>query len=465
LLSRFEVFARKHRLEEQDDEDLAVVRAFLGEQMVLRLFLENSNNFGHQTSSLSFMFTLRALGFRGTFEIVVAGPEMLQLFEEEGVFAWVKQEPSIQLFELDDISNYKCINLCLTGGYDNEGEDALGSAPVTLQSNCFIALQPWKFEQINLASTPRILILSDEQRRSAFLDEEVEGISSLEDLEPTVYSMTQGRAAFLNMGYLPPFVPESCGQALDSLSNDQEKQRALTHVLGTPGRYHVGAAYGLMRNFSIRNDCSATILFRYTTALCRTTLTKKSVVVVFHDNVAQILEQKLDRSPYGVKLLRCNEFEKIDTCPEPVIILLVGKVPQDVFNYVYATCNLPPIFEGEGTMPIALNRGRPFLYMKGGDHTCTDETFYPVFGNFHNEAKRMGAIANLLHTGKRPDDVCIENLIKLFEICLNNKASSLKLLAYFEEMKEHYTNLQNNRLVVTLRAAIKLLQERGMWRQ
>ncbi len=46
-----------------------------------------------------------------------------------------------------------------------------------------------------------------------------------------------------------------------------------------------------------------------------------------------------------------------------VIVALIGPVPVDIYNYFYANCQIPGVFEGQGTSSLVISLGKPFLQL------------------------------------------------------------------------------------------------------
>lgn len=58
-----------------------------------------------------------------------------------------------------------------------------------------------------------------------------------------------------------------------------------------------------------------------------------------------------------------------------LIIALIGPVPVDIYNYFYANCQIPGVFEGQGTSSLVISLGRPFLQLIRDDESIANN--YP----------------------------------------------------------------------------------------
>jgi hypothetical protein len=74
------------------------------------------------------------------------------------------------------------------------------------------------------------------------------------------------------------------------------------------------------------------------------------------------------------------------------MILLLGNVnapikgvPRALFDHLFSVATLPMIFEGRGTLNLALNTGRPFLHLISGEYQLSSKeatlrhTVFPTF--------------------------------------------------------------------------------------
>ena len=58
-----------------------------------------------------------------------------------------------------------------------------------------------------------------------------------------------------------------------------------------------------------------------------------------------------------------------------IFVIVIGAVPQDVYNYFFANGNLPGIFEGQGSSSLPISLGKPFMQMPKKD--MSDAANYP----------------------------------------------------------------------------------------
>ncbi|WP_342376147.1 hypothetical protein NVS55_33460 [Myxococcus stipitatus] len=456
---------------------------FLQEQTKIRVYIEASLNFGHQTNTINILFTLRSIGYEGAFDIVVAEPEMIK--DLTGMFPWLVEDPEVTLTAREDFDRYsEPLPLCLTGGFDNNDNERLPIPTLEMGVNCFLALQPYRFERLSNDSRSRIYL------------QPTDALDGMPDDESqlTVIDLCNANDAFLEMSYQPPYVPSTfaeCQQLLQSSTvgwdtapeelEDSETARQQARWARTvhnqlllfsvlfSGEYHVAAAYGLMNNFSLKTDCSANILYRYSTALSLCPAKRKrSVIVVFHANINDVLlKSKLAVEGYwGVAVAAMPDFTskaqvreflraQLNNEGNEILVLTVGKAPQLLFNFCFQQGDLPCIFEGEGSVPVAFSRGAPFLYMKGPG-AKSGESFYPhLNGAYPKLSSSLHRMSSCLFDTALSDRQCQTYLFKFFKMSFDPDSA---LCRYFKRVAAFYARPDHNRLFVALELAIQRLR-------
>lgn len=150
-----------------------------------------------------------------------------------------------------------------------------------------------------------------------------------------------------------------------------------------------------------------------------------------------------------------GNFEKVlSSLPEDgIVVLSMGSTPNEVFNYLYAQATLPLLFEGRGTLNLALNLGKPYLCT-----TFSADGGYPglhLDGTPPREAKDADACARLvmssLYSYKTPEAEATpwpstklgDGIVKLL--------TDQPTLRYFSELARIYGAQVNDRLLKALR--------------
>ncbi|MCE9671842.1 hypothetical protein LY474_28955 [Myxococcus stipitatus] len=457
---------------------------FLQEQTKIRVYIEGSLNFGHQTNTINILYTLRSIGYTGAFDIVVAEAEMIKSLTH--MFPWLAADSEVTLTARDDFYRYsEPLPLCLTGGFDNNDNERLLLPPLEMGVNCFLALQPYRFERLSHDSRSRVYLMPTHALNGRHDD----------DSQLTVIDLCKRNRAFLEMSYLPPYVPRTfaeCQRLLQGstqgwdavideseMSETERKQARRPRIVHSQlllfsvlfsGEYHVAAAYGLKGNFSLKTDYSADILFRYSTALSLCpSKRKRSVIVVFHDTINDVLlKRKLAVEGYwGVAVATMPDFAtkaqvreflraQLNEPGNDILVLVVGTAPQLLFNFCFQHGDLPCIFEGEGSVPVAFLRGAPFLYMKGPG-AKTDETFYPSLnGAYPKLSASLQRMSSCLFDTALTDLQCQTYLFKFFKMSFDTDSL---LCRYFRRVAAYYAQPAHNRLFVALELAIAKLKE------
>lgn len=419
----------------------------------LRIYLENSNNYGHQTNSINLIQTLRyVLGYTGDIEIVCALDEVKHKVLD--TFALVVSSPKITVIEKDDLEE-DTAELGISGGFDNPEEDneSLANVTLSLRVRRFVAVQPYRFEQVNHASQSRI-----------YYNQHM----TME--ESTLRLAKNPRSAFCEFAFFPPAVASSwadCRRLLYASGALNQQQTSIKialceYFLAKQGTFHIAAVYGITTNYSLKQDCSVRILCRYALALAALPAVKPRVILVFHEKLdAKKLFTALGKlSASGVSYIAGaslldlvsalsvrESIERALADKPKVIIVQVGHVPQVLFNFAYQCSDLPFIFEGEGTIPLAFSLGTPFFYLKGKSIFEESElkTFYPSLGGtFETEAEKMHALAMRLHC--ELDEDAEQKFITALAKFIKGGALS----KYFQAIAAHYCNPERNRLLAAL---------------
>ncbi|MCE9671584.1 hypothetical protein LY474_27635 [Myxococcus stipitatus] len=460
--------------------------AFLRTLPRIRVYIEESINYGHQTNTLNVLYTLRSIGYRGEFQIVVARRELVE--DLRGMFPWIDRDPAVTWVEREDFDpETERLPLCLTGGFDNNDNEALDEPAKAMGVNCFVALQPYRFEELSTPSRPMLYLMSTaELWNDPNPAIRARGVDLLRQVD-----------GFSEMAYLPPHVPRTfaeCHQLLGGtttgwatpVSDDvlathtlSQQQRLLwprrTHnqlclfAVLSSGHYHYAGVYGLAKNLSLKEDHSAEILYRYSTmvSICEQRR-KPAVIVVFQSSIDEVgLRSRLAREGYwSVGVAKMPDFNsatdanrflatELEAAGNEVLVLVVGPARQSLFNYCFTYGDLPCIFEGEGSAPLAFGRGRPFLYMKG-PQAKSGRTFYPAL-----DGRATKFAASLQRVSRALWDTAIpihQARGLLFGFLKHSFDETSLLCRYFRDVARYYANPAHNRCFMALLEALDLLE-------
>ena len=143
------------------------------------------------------------------------------------------------------------------------------------------------------------------------------------------------------------------------------------------------------------------------------------------------------------------------------IVALVGPIPIDIFNYFYATCGIPGVFEGQSSSSLVLSLGQPFLQIPRHDGAIQNR--YPsllIGGNYEHSA----AIANdaalplrdqqyksyLRRENPTEPDRYFAELAKTSSFIVAVQDSSSDMKAYFDALGNFFQNDIHDKLLLGL---------------
>lgn len=132
-----------------------------------------------------------------------------------------------------------------------------------------------------------------------------------------------------------------------------------------------------------------------------------------------------------------------------IIVALIGTVPVDIFNYFYATCQIPGVFEGQSSSSLAISLGRAFLQIPRRDDVIHNT--YPSFlmGNNHNHSASTASDAALQlrdqqyklylrSDGTTDPKQYFAQLSKTSRFIINTQDKSSDISAYFTALGNYF---------------------------
>ncbi|MBN2440939.1 MAG: hypothetical protein JXJ04_06325 [Spirochaetales bacterium] len=194
------------------------------------------------------------------------------------------------------------------------------------------------------------------------------------------------------------------------------------------------------------------------------------------------MNKELDDKAIGVLETKINDLNS-----KQILIMTIGRLPQEVFDYVYAKATLPPVLEGAGSIELVLNLGRPYFKVLNG---AANEAYksYPTLPP--NEcSSNTGAIATICHKiasrgiidqngnplkwedpkekaypPKYPP-LIVSDMIKVFckpDIIDDPKPLKLDdaLKEYFSDLKNYFHNIQNCKLHIALNVLTNIVDKK-----
>jgi hypothetical protein len=292
---------------------------------------------GHQAYAFVAMKRLRELGFQGKFEVFYEPDEKSKLEfllpKDDSrivVSEWKKKTDEYGTARLD--AGGKRVALGITGG------DDLEVTPAQLNVDGLIRLQPSGW------SSPGTVAI-DEPGKVAHL--------------PLLMRLPT-RIRPLKIDRPGEFLEKEMGGS----AVFKDKIRGIQTLMENSGRVETLAAYGLGYYDGPKKLANLVAAIQMSA--------KKPVVVPllssFNQQEWEDFEARLDEFPQGrpnVKVQGVQEAGVGDSIhalkPGEILVMPVGKLPQNVWNAMLNLSTLPPTVAGKTGLNFAMNRGRPYL--------------------------------------------------------------------------------------------------------
>ncbi len=366
-----------------------VVKNYLKSLKSVKIFVADSRNFGHQSSSIVILLNLIRLGCRANFTVVYENQNALKkirillpinISNVQPITLPTPTGETVNVnFLLMGADQPKC-DLALTGGYD-EKVDTL----ISLNADFIIELQPFKWKKKNSENA----IWINKNKTVISLDDQIDGFNQLAffidtpvkdetlwtkfstidsswsntmNLTAKVLNLYEGGEDFfllptygINTGSIDPIMSLfnlCCGV---SYLQDQQVIAARKKT--------VIVSFSPYNQTGQDNDINLETLKKLIT---NSNYTGKGFLYQPNDNCKLYLTSSnlKDRVKYYyglnptelevvIKALKSNE----------ILVVQIGPVPAPMFNYCYFKANLPFLFEGQNTATLALNLGRAYFHI------------------------------------------------------------------------------------------------------
>jgi hypothetical protein len=121
-----------------------------------------------------------------------------------------------------------------------------------------------------------------------------------------------------------------------------------------------------------------------------------------------------------------------DTRNQNVFLAGIGAVPGDVYNWLYANCGLPGVFEGQNTSSLVISLGRPFIQIRRDSENpypagIADEDMSEVAERAHDAAVQL-----------RDSNGGERGLAKTIEFIIAARDPASQVHRYFHELGNYY---------------------------
>ena len=115
-----------------------------------------------------------------------------------------------------------------------------------------------------------------------------------------------------------------------------------------------------------------------------------------------------------------------------VILAAIGAVPGNVYNWLYANCGLPGVFEGQNTSSLVISLGRPFIQIRRDSEnpypaTIADQDLIDAAERAHEAAVQL-----------RDSNDDVRGLAKTIEFIVAARDPASMIYKYFHELGNYY---------------------------
>lgn len=361
------------------------INTYLNQLRPIRLFTLNSQNFGHQASTVNILRRLIQLGAPGPYELVLAGTSMADVVDLVNKIALLipQFKPGTSMtFTLNGAQvtaveyypgtpNLAQADFCINGGFDDLQGKTIDWTKLNVIN--YVQLQPYAWHRgtnrvrIDDFDLPTIINLDEYSphtrldRRAFYVqpgitqddwDNMLSGnLATQSSICQWLLGELDGQRLFLNTGY--GFGTKSIGW--QTLYNVVAGMRQSQVTLAPARRSSVLIALGVSQDdWSVFTDFvlfgeggGVTNSANFDTFFTETISGK--VKYVGSPNNPPTLQQVQDA------------VASMAGDPQKVLVVFLTKVPGPLFNYLYERASVPPLFEGQNTTELMLNLGKPYL--------------------------------------------------------------------------------------------------------
>ncbi|MDQ7981740.1 Ig-like domain-containing protein [Paraburkholderia sp. SARCC-3016] len=385
-------------------ERVTHVRDYLDSLGEIRVFIANSRNFGHQSSSVNILRNLIRMGARGPYTVALYAldsDEYANLVEKVELLIPQFQRVNVA-FDLEAGGHTASVTVvrlqnaltpasfAITGGFDNARTPPYDLLSVTN----YVQLQPYAWHSgTNMVRT-----------------KPPGGNANEYNLDERYPDMLLARRAF----YLPdPVVTQS---DWDAIAQTKFAQQAL--VIKRLLEQRKAGAITLFPVYGVKTkgNASSNLYNSVTSALVaqdsHPAITKTVMVQItdldddewqqFGNLITNPVPSSLNplrfrpsadfqawhkEEKVGNRVMTCGSPKSVATLPEvneelrylednQVLVVYIGRLPAPLFNELYARATLPPVLEGQNTVELMLNLGKPYFKITSNRSGEPDGRFF-----------------------------------------------------------------------------------------
>jgi hypothetical protein len=370
----------------------------------IRVFIANSQQYGHQASSVNILRNLIRMGVPGPYTLVLSGSSMSDTIDLERKIALLI--PQFKLGEKAFTLNGRTVNVvsmypgteklkladfAINGGFDDlEGKDVPYDKLNVIN---YVQLQPYawhrgtnrvRIEELGPAAIINLDELSPgtNLRRRAFYVDPVLTESDWREMESGQYNKEvgvckylldelNGSRIFLTTGYGFGTKGHGWSTLYNMVAGVRQAQKTITAAQKATVLIAIGVSqedydvfWDLIDAKDNVKDTATGEVFTPDFATFRRTSVKGFVSYVGSSAQSATVGQ--------VK----TALQKIVDSPQKVLVVFLNRIPGPLFDHLYKVASVPPLFEGQNTTELMLNFGKPYLKISSNQ---TDTVYgYPT---------------------------------------------------------------------------------------
>lgn len=451
--------------------------SFLRDKGEIRIYIRNSQQFGHQSSSVNILRNLIRMGAKGPFTIVL---------DARDVMDYNNLESKIRLLIPQYLENDKEFTIAGILVAVTRIKPFPKLAALAITGGCDLGYDQVNFESLNVTGYIQLQPYAWTKGNYFFIVKPSDGAPYVIDLKDLYPAMEIVERAF----YLPdPIVTEEDFLAIaGSKFKDAGEifnivmKKVSSHEFDLCPVYGISTPHRGDELTSLLNVIAGVIIGRETKGdeqkptiifqMSDLKLTTKKIINLLSLNIG--LEDPLGfEASAAFKKWWFEKYENnniilVENVPDKVqkaideadktsiLIINCPSVPTVMFNYLYANATLPPVLEGQNTVELMVNLGRPYIKITTGDDSLYSYPTLPL------HSKTPGSIPNKLLSIVK--DGVVLSVPKYWNSEIGSKTFPPTILppiyqayfeenemsAYFEGLRDFYHDELNDKLLRAL---------------
>jgi hypothetical protein len=394
----------------------ALITGFLqaSQNVTIRVYVDNSPGYGHQSNTVNIICSLITMGFNQTIQLIYNEDTLPN--EQPTIVKLSKLIPDLNplnpipvmlngvpisfiALSVFNSQPQPLFNFGITGGYDSESENLAKKTNTTI----FLKLQPYCWPAVN----------------ALYIRDAIEQSTVSVDLSQV---SVLGDYVFTRQNYYLPIPDMTHADYIAFQNSDPTKVKPYSDIIvvcsGVNPKANLMPVYGIGdtngKVVTLSNVPAECVLFNLIASIAYTQdysnvvkLKKGAIMTVIatvtdlcYENLMDILTGKnnlyLQITDYAkahklaerVSIIEFNDpqFDKflkeVSERPDKILIVKMNGLPVKPFNYIYSKSTLPCVFEGKGTASLVLNLPVPFFNLTSSQ--LAQKMVYPTINPIQN---------------------------------------------------------------------------------